>query len=279
MQPLRAEALRQALTTGPRPAWRAVDVVESTGSTNADLAERARAGEQEGLVLVAEHQVAGRGRRERSWEAPPRSSIAVSVLLRPAVPPVLRPWIALLGGIAVVDAIRDVAQLPATLKWPNDVLVPVHDGDHPDRREDPRKVAGLLAEVAGDAVVLGIGLNVTQDAGELPVATATSLRLAGAATTDRETVLRAVLVELAARYAEWLRVDGDPVASGLGAGYRERCSTIGRTVRVELPGDRAVEGTAQDVDDDGRLVVREEGGQINALAVGDVVHIRSGEPA
>jgi BirA family transcriptional regulator, biotin operon repressor / biotin---[acetyl-CoA-carboxylase] ligase len=246
--------------------WVGLDVVGSTGSTNADLAARARAGTADhGWVLAADHQVAGRG---RSWTAPPRAAVAVSVLVRPgAVPVPAWSWLPLLAGLAVVDALVRTGGLQARLKWPNDVLV------------DGRKVAGVLAEVvehpAGSAVVLGIGLNVSQSQDELPVPTATSLRLAGASTTDRDVVLRAVLRALGDRYTAWQGAGGDPRASGVGAGYRERCSTIGLTVRVTLPGDAVLTGTAEGVDEAGRLLVSDEAGVRQVLAAGDVVHVRS----
>jgi BirA family transcriptional regulator, biotin operon repressor / biotin---[acetyl-CoA-carboxylase] ligase len=283
--PLRENALRQALTTGPEPAWRVLDVVAETGSTNADLADRARAGEAEGAVLVADHQSAGRGRRDRSWTAPPRAGIAVSVLLRPQLPAERWSWLSLLAGVAVTDALTHTCGLAAVLKWPNDVLVPM-DG-RPGG--EPGKVAGLLAEVvrtepvpgsdpatgSGQAVVLGLGLNVSQDAEDLPVLTATSLKLAGSAITDRDTVLRAVLRALSDRYRDWTAVGGDPRA-GLAAVYRERCSTIGRQVRVQLPDGTTLEGLADGVDDEGRLLVRENGVDVvRALSAGDVVHIRT----
>jgi BirA family transcriptional regulator, biotin operon repressor / biotin---[acetyl-CoA-carboxylase] ligase len=295
--PLRQSALRQALTTGPAPAWRRLDVLAETGSTNADLAERARAGEPEGVVLVADHQTAGRGRRDRSWDAPPRSGLAVSVLLRPAehrIPAERWSWLTLLAGVAVTDALIRVCGLPVTLKWPNDVLVPRPGAE-------PGKLAGLLAEVIrtepgarrsgaepgspDPAVVLGFGINVSQDDDELPVPTATSLKLAGSAVTDRDTVLRAVLRALADRYQDFVAAAGDPThpTSGLAAVYRERCSTIGRQVRAELPDGTALLGLADGVDDDGRLLVREQpdgpGSRVHALSAGDVVHIRPAEPA
>lgn len=271
---LRQTALRRALTIGPTPAWRVLDVVAETGSTNADLAERARTGEDEGAVLVADHQSAGRGRRDRLWTAPPRAGIAVSVLLRPRVPAERWSWLTLLAGVAVTDALTLTCGLAATLKWPNDVLVPM------DGRPGGElgKVAGVLAEAvvgSGQAVVLGLGLNVSQRAEDLPVPTATSLKLAGSATTDRDTVLRAVLRALSERYRDWTAVDGDPRA-GLAAVYRERCSTIARLVRVQLPDGTTLEGLADGVDDEGRLLVRESGADaVRALSAGDVVHIRT----
>lgn len=279
--PLSAAALRRAITTGDRPAWRALDVVPATGSTNADLAERARAGEPEGLVLTTDDQQAGRGRLDRRWTAPPRSAVAVSVLLRPPVPPARWSWLSLLAGVAVTDALVRTGGVEARLKWPNDVLVPV-DGEL-------RKVAGILTEVHQDrpggddarAAVLGIGLNVHQGAGELPVPAATSLRLAGAATTDRDTVLRAVLRALSDRYAAWCAAGGDPRASGVAAAYRERCATIGAAVEVHLPDGGRLAGVAEGVDDEGRLLVRDassSSGAGHVLAAGDVVHVRPGTP-
>jgi len=267
--PLSAAGLRRAVTTGDRPAWRALEVVTATGSTNADVAARARAGEPEGLVLTTDDQRAGRGRLDRRWTAPPRSALAVSVLLRPPVPPARWSWLSLLAGVAVTDALVRVCGVEARLKWPNDVLVPL-DGE-------PRKVAGILAEVVAGAAVLGIGLNVSQTGAELPVPTATSLLLAGAAVTDRETVLKAVLRALSERYGAWCDAGGDPRASGVAAPYRERCATIGAHVAVQLPDGARLEGVAEGVDDDGRLLVRtgdERGGTPHALAAGDVVHVR-----
>jgi BirA family biotin operon repressor/biotin-[acetyl-CoA-carboxylase] ligase len=239
--PLRQAALQRAL--GPE-GWR-VEVLEETGSTNDVVALRAQAGEPAGLVVVAERQAAGRGRLDRTWVSPPRAGLTFSVLLRPALPQARWGWLPLWAGLGVVDAVRERCGLDATLKWPNDVLV----GD--------RKLAGLLAQAVGGGVVLGIGLNVTTTREELPHDGATSLQLEGARTTDRDTLLRAVLRGLG-RAVE----AADPEA------YRARCSTLGRPVRVELAG-RSVEGVAQAVDDDGRLVV--DGTPYGA---GDVVHLR-----
>jgi BirA family biotin operon repressor/biotin-[acetyl-CoA-carboxylase] ligase len=267
--PLREAALRRALEP-PAGAWRAVEVVAGTGSTNADLAARARAGEEAGLVLIADHQRAGRGRLERAWTAPPRASIAVSVLLRPdGAPPGTFGWLSLIAALAVTDALRGACELAARLKWPNDVLIGTEDGE--------RKVCGVLAEAVPDparpAVVIGVGLNVSQTADELPVPTATSLRLAGAATTDRDTVLRAYLRALAVRYRGFVAAGGDAVAAGIAADYRAACSTIGREVEVQQAGRPGVSGRADGVDDDGRLVVL-VGGDRRRFAAGDVFHLR-----
>jgi BirA family transcriptional regulator, biotin operon repressor / biotin---[acetyl-CoA-carboxylase] ligase len=292
--PLRVAALTAALTGGPMASWRALQVLPGTGSTNADLAERARDGAAEGLVLVTDDQRAGRGRLGRTWTAPPRSALAVSVLLRPAEPVAGPPavpgdpvvpqprwsWLPLLAGVALVDALTRTCGLPARLKWPNDVLVPA-DGLAPAGHPDPAellKVSGILAEVVptptGAAVVLGAGINVTQSATELPVPSATSLLLAGSATTDRDTVLRAYLRALADRYRSWRGAAGDPRGSGIAAAYRESCVTIGRDVAVHLPAAPPLTGRAEGVDDDGRLLVAVPDGEVHALAAGDVVHVR-----
>ena len=166
--PLSARALTRALVV-PGSLWSKLDVRTETGSTNADAAEAARQGAAEGLVVVAESQVAGRGRRDRHWVSPPRAGLTLSVLLRPIaanaergwapVPIGSIGWLSLLAGVALREAVTRVTGVDAALKWPNDLLV--HD----------RKCAGILAEVAGSAVVVGIGLNVSTQAGELPETT------------------------------------------------------------------------------------------------------------
>lgn len=246
--PLPAAALRAEL------ARDGIDlhVVAETGSTNADLAAAAARGAPEGTVLVAESQTAGRGRLDRTWLAPPGAGLTFSVLVRPPVPAARWGWLPLLTGVALVVALREQAAVQVGLKWPNDVLV------------NGRKLAGVLSEVHGEAVVLGVGLNVSTRREELPGPAATSLALEGAATTDRPTLLKAMLRALTRVYAGWL---ADPAV--LPPAYRSVCVTLGRPVLVELPGGQRLRGTADDVDDTGRLVV--DG---RALEVGDVVHVR-----
>jgi BirA family biotin operon repressor/biotin-[acetyl-CoA-carboxylase] ligase len=261
--PLDETALTRALIR-PGGFWRSIQVTQLTGSTNADLIAQAAGGAPEGSVLAAEAQTAGRGRMGRAWESPAAAALMFSVLLRPAaVPPARRGWLPLLTGLAVVSAIRAVTGVDARLKWPNDVLV----GD--------RKLAGILAEQAAGAIAAGVGINVSTSRAELPVQTATSLLLEGAASTDRQQLLGAALGELEHRYLAWTggASPGDPDASGLREEYRRCCATLGRTVRVEFPGGDAARGTALDVDADGRLVVRTADGPL-AVSAGDVVHVR-----
>ncbi|MFF0433315.1 biotin--[acetyl-CoA-carboxylase] ligase [Streptomyces sp. NPDC004327] len=266
--PLNTSALRQALVLDGG-LWTSLDVVESTGSTNSDLA--ARADElPEGAVLVAEEQTSGRGRLDRTWTAPARSGLFVSVLLKPAVPVHRWGWLPLLTGVAAATGLAKAAGADLSLKWPNDLLVRVAG--------EERKTGGILAERAGkDGVVVGLGLNVTLRAEELPVPAAGSLLLAGAVSTDRDTLLRAVLRSLEQWYGDWARADGDPVASGLQEAYRAACATLGRRVRADLPGERMLEGDAVAIDGDGRLVVETEGGGTEAVGAGDIVHLRAAD--
>jgi BirA family transcriptional regulator, biotin operon repressor / biotin---[acetyl-CoA-carboxylase] ligase len=241
--------------------WAPVEVVARTGSTNADLLAR---GGPEGRVLVAEEQTAGRGRMGRTWVSQPGASLTFSVLLRPAaVSQVRRGWLPLLTGVAVATAVRSVAGVAATLKWPNDVLA----GD--------RKLAGILAEQSGEVVVIGIGINVATAADALPVSPAglqaTSLLVEGA-DVARDVLLIEVLRQLE-RYYLPFRADPDPERTGLLAAYRTLCATIGRQVRVELPGDRSLAGVAEDVDADGRLLVR-AASTTTPISAGDVIHVR-----
>lgn len=279
--PLNVRALRRALIT-PDSLWTRLEVYPETGSTNEDVVRAARDGEPAGLVVVAERQTAGRGRRGRPWHSPPRAGIAASVLLRPGeadptrgwpiAPAAAYGWLPLLAGVALAEAVVHLADLDVVLKWPNDLLV------------GGAKCAGILAEAVPaidpgqpPAVVLGIGLNVTLRADELPVnptgLPATSLALAGAQMTDRDPLLRALLRGLASWYDRWRRAGGDPQACGLRAAYLDRCATIGRQVRVLLPDGDELTGAAVTVDCDGQLVVRTPAGD-RRVAAGDVLHLR-----
>ncbi len=245
------------------PRWR-LELVEETTSTNADVAERFRGGEPEGLVLVAEHQTAGRGRLGREWVTP-GPHLADGVVPAGARRGAGRA----LAVAAAADrcrrgrAVRRVAGVRADLKWPNDVLA------------DGLKLGGILLErvehAGAAAAVVGIGVNCAQSSEELPVPEATSLALVAGQPVDRAALLGALLVELAGRYDEW-RSGGD-----LRGAYLELCGTPGQDVRVAVPGGEVV-GRAVDVDTGGRLVVRTEAGE-QRLGAGDVVHVRPEAPS
>ncbi|MDA2813808.1 biotin--[acetyl-CoA-carboxylase] ligase [Nocardiopsis sp. RSe5-2] len=264
--PLSERALNRALVR-PETMWTGLEVVPALGSTNTELLARAREGAEAGRVLVTEHQTAGRGRLGRVFTTPDRAALTFSVLVRPRVGADALGWLPLAMGVAAVRACGYVAQVFPDLKWPNDVLGP-----------SGGKLAGILAEAdfsGGDpAVVVGMGLNVTQGRGELPVDTATSLVLEGDPHGDRDPLLRAVLRAFADVYRAWEAAGGDAEESGLAREYREHCATLGRRVRVHLPDGRVLEGEAGDVDAAGRLVVRPDAGAAEAVSAGDVVHVR-----
>lgn len=268
--PLDAGVLRRALVrdagADPDAFWSRVDVVTETGSTNADLLAAPRDADYPRSVLIAEHQTGGRGRHARPWVSAPRALVTVSAVLdMPGMDLADIGWLPLLAGVAVVDVLRGTAGVDAELKWPNDVLI------------GGRKVVGILAEVAATApvptVVVGIGLNVSLTEDELPVPTATSLLLEDAEVTDRTVLVRAILRELARRHREW-EAAGWKV-DALAAAYKERCGTLGRRVRAELPGDRELIGTAIDVDVEGRIVIEADGKSPVAVSAGDITHLRS----
>jgi BirA family biotin operon repressor/biotin-[acetyl-CoA-carboxylase] ligase len=240
-----------------------VDVLEGATSTNAVAGDRARSGAAEGTVVVAEHQTAGRGRLDRTWEARPGSSLTFSLVLRPTVPAGDWPWLPLLTGHVVAGALREQGYA-AGVKWPNDVLI------------DDRKVAGILVErvetPTGPAAVVGIGLNVSLTADELPVPTATSLAIESGTVPDRTGVLVALLTALRDAYDAW-QAGGAAATAALRASYAAACVTVGRDVRVELPTGRPLIGRATGIDPGGRLVVLGAAGE-SVVGAGDVVHVR-----
>jgi BirA family biotin operon repressor/biotin-[acetyl-CoA-carboxylase] ligase len=266
------------------PGFVRVEVVETSPSTNAELVAAVRsdpAAWPAPSALIAEHQTAGKGRAGRAWETPPRAGLTVSVLLRPLVPAEALGWLPLLAGLAVVRTVSD-GGVTAAVKWPNDVLLPAVDavpGLGPYR-----KVAGILAEVVPEApaadraapgVVLGIGLNVSQSADELPVPTATSLALAGYPRPDRTDVLVRLLGEVHAVVRRWEKAGGDAAAAGLLDEYTAVSSTLGTRVRAELAGGAdTLEGVAVGLDESGALVVRLESGEERTVTAGDVWHLR-----
>jgi BirA family biotin operon repressor/biotin-[acetyl-CoA-carboxylase] ligase len=253
------------IAAGERPGL-AVEVVAEALSTNALVSERARQGAPDGLVVAAEHQTAGRGRLDRTWETPAGAALTFSMLLRPTVPTQAWPWLPLLTGYAAAQALT-ARGYAAGVKWPNDVLI------------GERKVAGILVERVdtpdGPAAVVGVGLNTAMTAEELPVPTATSLSLESgpAEPPDRTEVLLDLLAAIRDAYDAW-QAGGDVAAQRLAESYASACVTVGRQVRVDLPDGSVVEGRAVSVDASGRLVVEAADGR-REIGAGDVVHVRS----
>jgi BirA family transcriptional regulator, biotin operon repressor / biotin---[acetyl-CoA-carboxylase] ligase len=269
-QPLNQAALRAELI-GTGLGWRQLDVVEQTGSTNADLLARAASGvDVAGAVLIAEHQTAGRGRHGRGWSASPRAQITMSVGVSVVdVPTAAWGWLSLATGVAVVDAVAPVLEAAGVqlgLKWPNDVLAGAGDSRG--------KLAGILAEVAKPVVVIGLGLNVTQAPEEVDGPGATSLLDLGVPAPDRDQLVGSVLRELSGRIIAWRAARGADWQ--LAADYRARSLTIGTRVRAQLPGGKELVGTASAVDDQGRLCVETgeaTGAETVVVSAGDVIHL------
>jgi BirA family transcriptional regulator, biotin operon repressor / biotin---[acetyl-CoA-carboxylase] ligase len=263
--PLNVATLREQLA-GPGLPLHRLDVVETTGSTNADLLARHAAGEDiVGAVLLAEDQSAGRGRNGRSWSAPPRSQIALSIgVSTEGVPPSAWGWLPLLTGVALVDAIRESTGIEAGVKWPNDVLA------------GTGKLAGILAEVASPdpVIVVGLGLNVTLTPAEAPDPRATSLQMLGASRLDRDVLAATILRDLTSRIQRWQSSHGpDPTLVG---DYRKNSLTLGSRVRAILPGDREIIGTATQVDDIGRLLIDTDT-EVVTVSAGDITHLRAAD--
>ncbi|MGO8770220.1 MAG: biotin--[acetyl-CoA-carboxylase] ligase [Mycobacterium sp.] len=263
--PLDAAALRAELI-GAGLGWRRLDVVEQTGSTNADLLGRAASGtDVAGAVLIAEHQTAGRGRHGRGWSATPRAQITMSVGVSVVDVPVAGwGWLPLATGVAVVDTVAPLlggTGAAVGLKWPNDVLA--------GPPGSAAKLAGILAEVSRPVVVIGLGLNVFQAPDGIDGAT--SLVDLGVAAPDRHQLVCGLLRELGRRIVAWRAARGADWA--LAADYRARSLTIGNRVRAHLPGGREIVGTASGIDDQGRLVL-DTGDEIVVVSAGDVVHLR-----
>jgi BirA family biotin operon repressor/biotin-[acetyl-CoA-carboxylase] ligase len=235
--------------------------VDDVGSTNAVLMDDVEAPDRS--VLVAEFQNAGRGRLDRYWTSPPRAGLTFSVLLRPETPIATWGWLPLLAGVALCEALSERTTVDVALKWPNDLL----------HAPTERKLAGILAQTSGPAVVIGIGLNVSTTAEELGSRNATSLVLCGSTDPDRTALLVAVLNRLDAWITRWSDLGGDAEAAGLAAAYRDACATLGRDVAVATTHGQALRGRAEDIDADGRLVLDVDG-HIERVGAGDVEHLR-----
>jgi len=251
-------------------------ILESAGSTNDVLSELAAGGAEPHLSTVLTlDQTGGRGRLGRVWTAPAGKSLAASVLVRPlsaSGSPLelgLFGWLPLIAGVAMASAVDSlVGGGRTTLKWPNDVQI------------DGRKVCGVLAELlpSGDAVVIGTGVNLTLDEDELPVPTAISLAMAGVGQRGDELVdllLSGYLGRLVELLGRLTAGDGDARGSGIQQLVSDWCSTLGQRVRVQLPGDVDLMGTATAIDETGRLLVRAGSSEVlTAVAAGDVTHLR-----
>lgn len=270
-RPLSKEAIQALLQTNT--FGRTLHVLQETASTNGDAMALAQQGAEDGTVVVAERQTAGKGRLGRRWYSPPGDNLYCSVILRRMPTPAELPrWLSvvpLMAAVAVARAVQAVTGLRPSLKWPNDILI----GD--------RKLGGLLCEssVAGPArtfVVVGIGLNVNTGRESFPEEIreiATSLAAEAGRPFDRAPLLAALLSELEAHADALLTRPPETFLSG----YARLCSTLGRRVRVRLADGETIEGQADSLAPDGSLrIIRDQaqGGGLLEVRVGDIIHLR-----
>ena len=264
--PIASEGYPLAAAASPR-----VQVVETTGSTNADVIRHVVDAPEEWphlSLLLTTDQRAGRGRLDRSWTTPPGTALALSVVVHvAAIPPASRGWIPLVAGAAMTRAIAQQVRgtgHTARLKWPNDVLL------------DGYKVCGILAEVVPghpDTVVIGSGVNTRMPKTDLPVEMATSFEALGIEVDD-DALVADYLTALAEHLDALVGARGNAAAAGVLAEVEALCSTLGSEVAVSLPDGNVLRGRAQRIDDDGRLVVEQDSEFESAVSAGDVVHVR-----
>lgn len=284
--PLDSSALTRALLV-PSGGFARVEVVDELGSSNVELAKGAAAQPEQWpspSVLIANSQIAGKGRLDRVWEVPAGSAMISSVFLRPDAANFAATgygWLSILAGVALCQGIRAETGIEARLKWPNDVVV------------GGRKLAGILAQVvpprttddggsSSPGVVVGAGANISQQRSELPVERATSLTLelgeAGTA-VDRNVLLPAYLNRFARLFHDFASVGGDatrPLGDGpsLHRLASDFMTTLGVSVRAELPGGVMLHGTAESMGTGGELEVRDANGKLHTVSAGDVLHLR-----
>ena len=230
--------------------WR-VSVVDVTASTQTDLAALARSGKAKpGDVIAANYQSAGRGRLSRTFEAPKNSALLFSLYIEPKREKEDWGWIALIAGASVAQALVEVK---ATVKWPNDILV------------NEKKISGLIAEIVGDGVIIGIGINVGMSLEELPVLTATSLAIEGISNRNRNEILAKVLSQFESNFSTW--DEGDNSIAQI---YASLSSTLGTKVQIHYPNEQIEKGLAVAISPRGELIL-DSGSHVQA---GDVVHLR-----
>jgi len=263
MDVISAEEIARGLNT--RVLGRRVLYYERVGSTNDVARQLAEAGEAEGTLVIADEQYAGRGRLGRAWVAPARSSLLMSLILRPDVPPAHTPRVMMAIALGVCEAIRTTTNLPVHIKWPNDLQI------------RGKKFAGILVESSIvdeqlEYVIVGIGVNVNFDPAHVEgipqEATALALELGRA--VPRVPLMQAILRSIEVHYTR-LRAGED-----VRAAYKNHLVTLGQFVRVQT-GQGSIEGRAVDIDDLGAVVLQRAEGSCVSIPVGDVTFVRNVE--
>lgn len=249
------ELLSEAAITGAlaTPYWR-VSVIEETASTQTLLRENVMKNPKSGEVIATEFQSQGRGRLDRKFDAPKSSALLFSFYIEPKLSKDKYGFIPLIAGVATAKSISDLTGSDDfKCKWPNDILF------------GEKKVAGLLSEVAGSGIIVGIGINVSTSESELPVPTATSIKIASGKLINRNLLLARLLDNF---YDLMTRFESGESLIEL---YLEHCATIGQEVLAKLPGDVELSGVATGVDPSGALIL--DSGAI--VTVGDLIHLKN----
>lgn len=263
--PDRLSALEVTPLLSTRELGRTLHHYETLESTNAKAFELAHEGGFHGEVIVTEHQTAGKGRRGRTWVSPPGKSLAMSVILRPEIPPARAAEVTLVAAVALAQTLRD-SGVEASIKWPNDVQL------------GGRKVAGILTELSADVervhfIVLGIGVNLNAERADFPpdvAELATSVSLERKAPVHRALFLAALLGKL----EEWVERWSDEGFEPVRAAWKGLASTLGQEVLVRTEGPRELRGVAEDIDEAGALLLR-VGDRLERVLSGDVEQVRS----
>lgn len=267
--PLNIDAIRSTLTT--KFLGRRIELHRVVGSTNREAMALAEAGVVHGTVVLADSQTEGRGRLSRQWFSPPGVNLYSSTVLREPVTAdrfsEWLSWLPLMAALAAAEAIQTTAGIQVAVKWPNDLLLA------------DRKVGGILCESGAGFQIVGLGINVNGLRADLPSElqdVATTIYSETGRLTDRNRLINAFLHELEACLQQWSEAGIEPIRLA----YRQRCSTIGKSVKALLAGDQEFIGIAEAIESDGSLHVVQHpiptDGRLperRRLRVADIIHL------
>ena len=247
--PLDAQLLEQELLLR-QCLWQNAIVKDEVTSTNDIARELVASNIEEGTFVLANFQTKGRGRQNRSWEAPKNSSIFISIVLKPNSEKNLG-WIPLLVGLALHKALEAETRKDIKIKWPNDLVLV--------EKSQEFKFAGILVERTNEYVIAGVGINFDQEKEELPVSNASSLKQILQSSMTKESVIAAFLTELSARWLEENNASTWPTPS-LVRDYKTNCITLNKKITAQLPGGEVINAQAVDISQTGELVVKTDDG-------------------
>ena len=247
--PLDAQLLEQELLLR-QCLWQNAIVKDEVTSTNDIARELVASNIEEGTFVLANFQTKGRGRQNRSWEAPKNSSIFISIVLKPNSEKNLG-WIPLLVGLALHKALEAETRKDIKIKWPNDLVLVENSQEF--------KFAGILVERIKNQVIVGVGINFDQEKEELPVSNASSLKQILQSSMTKESVIAAFLTELSARWLEENNATTWPTPS-LVRDYKTNCITLNKKITAQLPGGEVINAQAVDISQTGELVVKTDDG-------------------